>query len=109
MTPTKKLILKILVGIYVGLIVAFLAQSVLRTQAPAARCVLSEKLVGATLAEPLELKSLKVQAVTAEQVEALGTARVSALGTGDAAVSVNAALVGKTLQAPALPTGTTIW
>ncbi len=108
MTPTKKLILKILVGVYVVLIVAFLAQSVLRTQAPAARCALSEKLVGATLAEPLELKSLKVQAVTAEQVEALGTARVSALGTGDAAVSVNAALVGKTLQAPALPTGTTI-
>jgi F-type H+-transporting ATPase subunit b len=108
MTPTKKLILKILAGIYVALIVVFLAQSVLLTQAPAAKVALSERLVGATLAEPLELKSLEGRAATAELVEVLTTAKVSALGTGDAAVTVNPELVGKTLRGPALPKDTTI-
>ena len=108
MSAKKKLILKILAGIYVALIVAFLAQSVLHTQAPAAKAALSERLVGATLVEPLELKSLEGRAATAELVEALNTAKVGTLGSGDAAVTVNPELVGKTLRGPALPKGTTI-
>jgi F-type H+-transporting ATPase subunit b len=108
MTPTKKLILKILAGIYLALIVAFLAQSVLRTQAPAAKVELSERMVGTTLAESLALTSLDNKAATTEVVEALTTAKVSALGTGDAAVTVNPELVGKTLNKPALPKDTVI-
>jgi F-type H+-transporting ATPase subunit b len=107
MTPRKKLVLRILAGFYVLLIAAFFVQSFLGTQAESSRQTLSEKLIGATLKEPLPLKSLDGKPATATLVDSLTSARVSSIGTSEAEpVAVNPALVGHTLHNVALPAGT---
>ena len=109
MSPKKKLALKVLALIYVGLVVLFFVHSILATKGEGLRRHLDQSLVGpeTVLTEPLELRSLEGRKATQEVADALAVAGVTVIATAeDPDTVVGPSLVGKTFHAASLPAHT---
>jgi len=107
MKPSKKRILKILALVYAGLVVAFVVHSAVTTDTKGGRRrTLDEKLVGATLTQPLVLKSLDGQTARAKQIEAFVSAAVMVVATEEGLKAIgDPNLVGKTFKDATVPPG----